>query len=82
MSARYMFEVEIKGRLYIFNQASISYILLGDGSVPSDRAMRVTILFNNGDEKQFVFEDHESAQQFYNKIKRLVLSAEKFSVTK
>ena len=67
-----MFEIEINGRMYIFNKANIAYILLGDGSVPSNKAMRVTIVFNSCDMKQFCFDDHKSAKDLYDKIKKLV----------
>lgn len=73
-STNNMFEIKINERLYIFNKTSITYILLGDGSVSSDTALRVIITLNNGDMKQFCFDNHESAQKLYNEIKRLVLS--------
>lgn len=68
-----MFEIEIKQRLFIFNKDNISYILLGDGSIPSKEALRVTIKFNNDDVKQFLFDDHKSAQKLYDELKNKII---------
>ena len=67
-----MFEIEIKGIRYIFNSKSISYIILGDESLPSNESRRVSIVFTNGKVKFFCFEDHENAERLYNKLFELV----------
>ena len=71
-----MFEIEIKGRNYIFNSKTISYIILGDESVPSKEARRVSIIFINGGMKCFCFENHEKAEQLYKQLFKRVKNDE------
>jgi len=67
-----MFEIKIKGIRYIFNSQSISYIILGDESLPSNKSTRVSIVFTNGKVKCFCFEGHKNAERLYNKLLELV----------
>ena len=65
-----MAELKVGEHVYMLNSDNIETIRLGDGSVPSSKALSVTIRFVSGKVLTFGCAKHSQAQKLYDRIKR------------
>lgn len=69
-----IFEIENHNVLYTFNLNRVDRVILGDGSVPVERAKSIFIW--QGDRNVlFTFESPKEARKNYDMIKELIQSA-------
>lgn len=65
-----MAELKVGEHVYMLNTDNIEGIRLGDESVPSSKALSVTILFVSGKVLTFGCAKHSQAKKLYDRIKR------------
>ena len=65
-----MVELKVGEHVYMLNTDNIEGIRLGDASVPSSKALSVTILFVSGKVLTFGCAKHVQAKRLYERIKR------------
>lgn len=65
-----MTELKVGEHVYMLNSDNIEGIRLGDGSLPSSKALSVTILFVSGKVLTFGCAKHSQAQKIYDRLKR------------
>lgn len=63
-----MVEILIDDRLYLINSDTIEYIHLGDGTVPSSKALTVSVHFRSGTTQFFRCDDNKGAKKLYNRF--------------
>lgn len=63
-----MVEILINDKLFLINSDAIEYIRLGDGSVPSSKALSVLVHFRSGETKIFTSGDNKGAKKLYNRF--------------
>ena len=69
-----VFELTIKDKTLLINEANILYVQLGDGSVPQNEALTVDIVMINDKHITITSGKKAEAKEIYEKIKkRLIL---------
>lgn len=63
-----MVEILIDNKLFLINSDAIDYIRLGDGTVPSSKALTVLVHFRSGVTKTFQSDDNKGAKKLYNRF--------------
>lgn len=65
-----VFELTIKDKTFLINEANILYVQLGDGSTPQNKALTVDIVMLNDKHITITYCKHSDAQSTYEKIKK------------
>ena len=65
-----VFELIIKDKTLLINEANILYVQLGDGSVPQDKALTVDIVMIDDKHITITSGKNSDAKEIYEKIKK------------
>lgn len=65
-----VFELIIKDKTLLINEANILYVQLGDGSVPQNKALTVDIVMINDKHLTITSGKNAEAKEIYEKIKK------------
>ena len=65
-----VFELTIKDKILLINEANILYVQLGDGSVPQNEALTVDIVMINDKHITITSGKKAEAKEIYEKIKK------------
>ena len=65
-----VFELTIKDKILLINEANILYVQLGDGSVPQNEALTVDIVMINDKHITITSDKKAEAKEIYEKIKK------------
>ena len=69
-----VFELIIKDKTLLINEANILYVQLGDGSVPQNKALSVDIVMIEDKHITITYGKHSDAQSTYEKIKKRLIA--------
>ena len=69
-----VFELEVNGKTFLINEANILYVLLGDGSVPKDKALSVDICMLDQKHITITNGTNAEAKETYNKIRKRLIA--------
>ena len=68
-----VFELTIKDKTLLINEANILYVQLGDGSVPQNEALTVDIVMINDNHITITSGNKAEAKAIYEKIRKLLI---------
>lgn len=69
-----VFELTIKNKTFLINEANILYVQLGDGSVPKNKALSVDICLLDKQYITIVTKTNAEAKKAYKKIKNRLIA--------
>ena len=66
-----MIELKVNGEVYLINPNNVCFVSLGDGSLPTEQALSVSIYFTD-QSLTFLTSSGAASRKLYNRIKKLL----------